>query len=75
MNGAITATYKNRIASLAYGLLRLCSNAFRRFGRDRPDFDSGILKDRHRTLDECCSPLWMLARNRVGNQRNTMHPM
>jgi hypothetical protein len=75
MNGAIAATCKNCVASVAYGLLRLCSDAFCRFGWDHFDFNSRTVEDRHRTLDECYSPLWTLASNWVVNQRNTMHPM
>ena len=51
---------------------------FRRFLSirwDHRDFNSRVVKDRHRTLDECCSPLRMLARNWVVNQRNTTHPI
>jgi hypothetical protein len=75
MNGAIAATYKNRVATVAYRLLRLCSDASCRFRWDHFDFNSRTVKNRHDTLDECCSPFRMLARSWVVNQCNAMHPM
>jgi hypothetical protein len=75
MNGAIAATYKNRVAPLAYDLLRLCPDAFWRFGWDHFDFNSRAVEDRHDIRDECCSPFRLLARSWVVNQCNAMHPV